>query len=51
MCPESTEDNKCPTCLLELDSGYGYAGGYGLGVYWICPQCSVVYNFSEDSGL
>lgn len=50
-CPDS-ENMLCgnPECNnAELDSGYGYAGGYGLGAYHFCPKCFAIYNFCEDN--
>lgn len=52
-CPVS-EDLKCTRSecgAAELECGYGYAGGYGLGGYQICLKCGTVYNFFEDPGV
>lgn len=33
----------------ELESGYGFAGGFGLGVYNYCGGCRSIIDFVEDS--
>lgn len=53
-CPVSVENetgdgNCCGLCGSEsLHSGYGFAGGYGLGSYLFCDECSSVLDFCED---
>lgn len=43
--------NVCGLCGGgEIDQGYGFAGGYGLGVYNFCLSCNAVLDFSPDSG-
>jgi len=46
-CPKSKR-GKCPNCRASLETGYGYAGGYGLGSYKYCKGCRKVYDFVED---
>ncbi len=49
-CPRSDGD-ICPGCGHKgLESGYGFAGGYGLGVYNACDKCGLICNFVEDPG-
>lgn len=49
-CPRSDGD-VCPGCGHPgLEGGYGFAGGYGLGVYDSCKKCNLICNFSEDPG-
>jgi hypothetical protein len=46
-----TEEQVCGLCGGdELDSGYGFAGGFGLGGYTFCGGCYAILDFSEDSG-
>lgn len=40
--PEIGPD-KCPTCNVEAESGFGLAGG-GYGVYMYCPQCGSILS-------
>ena len=51
-CPKSSYSGEC--CGLcgfdELEPGYGFAGGYGLGSYNYCPECHAIMDFSEDMG-
>jgi len=47
-CPKSNR-GTCPECNIKLDSGYGFAGGYGLGGYRYCPECGTIYDFCEDT--
>jgi hypothetical protein len=55
-CPKTvlnpvTEENVCGLCGSdEIEPGYGFAGGFGLGVYNFCTACNTVLDFSEDSG-
>jgi len=55
-CPQTANDpvsgqQVCGLCGSdEIDPGYGYAGGYGLGGYNFCMACGTVMDFSEDTG-
>lgn len=55
-CPRSvtdpvTDKGVCPLCGSdELEAGYGFAGGYGLGSYNCCMACYTIMDFHEDSG-
>lgn len=57
-CPKTVTNpvSRRPVCGLcggehdGLQPGYGFAGGYGLGVYTYCEGCNSVLDFSEDSG-
>lgn len=43
--------SRCGLCGgSDLDSGYGLAGGYGIGVYTYCEGCHAVLDFSPDDG-
>ena len=43
--------NVCGMCGSdEIEAGYGFAGGFGLGVYQCCMDCYAIMDFSEDSG-
>ena len=44
-----TDRQVCFLCGGELFSGYGLAGGYGLGAYMCCEECYAVQDFCEDS--
>lgn len=54
QCPGTTwcdvsDSQICGLCGSdELDTGYGYAGGYGLGCYNYCMACNSVLDFCED---
>jgi len=54
--PQSWHDpdrgvNVCGLCgSPELEMGYGFAGGMGLGGYTFCSECYAVLDFSEDLG-
>jgi hypothetical protein len=30
---------KCPDCGGDIDIGYGFAGGGGIGTYEYCTEC------------
>jgi hypothetical protein len=46
---ETGDGNCCGLCGSEsLYSGYGFAGGYGLGGYTFCLECDSVLDFCED---
>jgi NMD protein affecting ribosome stability and mRNA decay len=46
---EISQRQVCGMCgSSELEPGYGYAGGFGLGSYQFCLDCCVVQDFSED---
>lgn len=46
-----TEEQVCGLCGSDdLEPGYGFAGGFGLGVYTFCCGCNAVLDFSEDTG-
>ena len=55
-CPATIHDDVrgglvCGLCGSdEIDQGYGFAGGYGLGAYNYCCGCESVLDFSEDPG-
>jgi uncharacterized C2H2 Zn-finger protein len=55
-CPQTVMnpiDGKhvCGLCgSKSIESGYGFAGGFGLGVYQFCEACNAVLDFSEDTG-
>jgi hypothetical protein len=55
-CPETVADpvtgnTVCGLCGGDnLDQGYGFAGGYGLGMYMFCEDCHAFLDFCEDSG-
>lgn len=55
-CPRSVADPVArePVCGIcggsDLEPGYGFAGGYGLGSYTFCLDCNTVLDFFEDSG-
>jgi hypothetical protein len=36
----------CDECKVEMDSGYGLAGG-GLGPYFYCPKCYKFIKFQD----
>jgi len=46
-CPKSN-DGKCPQCQIDLQSGYGFSGGYGLGTYQWCIKCYEIYDFMPE---
>lgn len=47
----ATRGRVCGLCGSEdLEPGYGFAGGFGLGMYTFCCGCDTVLDFSEDSG-
>lgn len=46
-CPKS-KNGYCPECDNELDPSFGFAGGYGMGTYSYCHECSIVFDFVED---
>lgn len=47
--PES-EGQVCGLCgCAELEPGYGFAGGYGLGSYVYCTECHTVLDFHPDT--
>ena len=52
--PQSFHDpvsnqNLCGLCgSNQLDMGYGFAGGRGLGSYTFCLECHCCLDFSED---
>ena len=48
-CPSSKDGVHCPECGTELDYGYGFAGGYGLGGYASCDKHGY-FDFCEDLG-
>lgn len=41
-------DGNCPECKIELEVGYGLAGG-GCGVYYWCPKCSKIISKTQDA--
>lgn len=44
-----TGHEVCGLCgSTEVESGYGFAGGYGLGVYTFCLGCNSFLNVVED---
>lgn len=46
-----TEEPVCGLCGCdELENGYGFAGGFGLGLYTACCGCKAILDFSEDTG-
>jgi hypothetical protein len=46
---ETGDGNCCGLCGSEsIESGYGFAGGYGLGAYTFCLECNSVLDFCED---
>lgn len=46
-----TEEQVCGLCGAdELELCYGFAGGFGLGIYTFCGDCHAVIDFSEYSG-
>lgn len=53
-CPRSafdeiTQKQVCGLCGCDqVEPGYGYAGGFGLGSYLICLECYEVQDFTED---
>lgn len=55
-CPKTVTDpvNRRQACGLcggtDLEPGYGFAVGLGLGAYNFCTGCNAVLDFSEDSG-
>ncbi len=55
-CPKTvhnpvTNENVCGLCGSEsIERGYGFAGGFGLGVYQYCENCNAILDFSEDTG-
>ena len=46
-CPQS-DKGYCPKCRTKLESGYGYAGDYGLGAYNYCESCKTIYDAVPD---
>jgi hypothetical protein len=45
----ATGQSVCGLCGSdELEPGYGFAGGFGLGVYTCCSDCHAVLDFSPD---
>lgn len=43
--------NVCGMCGSdEIEPGYGFAGGFGLGSYNCCMDCYTIMDFSEDTG-
>lgn len=43
--------NACGLCgSPDLEMGYGFAGGMGLGGYTCCTECYAILDFSEDPG-
>ena len=54
--PLSIEDpvsgkRVCGLCGSDqLDLGYGFAGGCGLGSYRFCMECEAFLDFHEDTG-
>lgn len=44
-----SQRNVCGLCGSDqLEPGYGFAGGFGLGSYNFCMECNEVQDFSED---
>lgn len=46
-CPRSEDGMTCPVCSKRLDGGYGFAAGYGLGMYNYCEDHGY-FDFLED---
>ncbi len=42
------DDGACPACGGELEHGYGFAGGGGIGVYWFCLDCDLMVSKHVD---
>ena len=41
--------NCCGMCgSSEVEGGYGFAGGFGLGGYNCCMECYAIMDFFED---
>ena len=46
-----TNETVCGLCGGDsIQPGYGFAGGFGLGVYQYCEGCNAILDFSEDTG-
>ena len=49
MFDEIRQRDVCGLCGSDaIESGYGFAGGFGLGSYVICTDCWTVMDFFED---
>lgn len=48
--PHITDDGKCSDCKVDVDMGYGLAGG-GIGVYTYCPDCGFLFDKTQDPGI
>lgn len=54
-CPRTAWDpvsnlNCCGLCgSPNVEAGYGFGGGYGLGSYQFCFDCNNFLDFSEDT--
>lgn len=46
---EISQRQVCGMCGSdELECGYGFAGGFGLGSYMCCCECWTIQDFHED---
>jgi hypothetical protein len=43
---DPSDDDKCPHCGRELETGFGLAGG-GFGPYTYCPEHGVIDKFQD----
>jgi len=44
----SEDDGRCPVCGGEMSSGYGFAGGGGIGGYTFCLDCDLMVTKQVD---
>jgi len=44
--PKITNDQKCSVCGVDLEMGYGLAGG-GIGPYLYCPEHGVLEKWDD----
>lgn len=44
----SLEDARCPVCGGQVTTGYGFAGGGGIGAYTVCLDCERIIAKKVD---